>query len=213
MISMAKVIRDGSNDNLSFNHGVEGDTIDHTILALRKKQAKNVFAILLLSQGVPMLLAGDEFLNTQRGNNNSYCQDNEISWLNWTLTETHADMLRFVRHMILLRKRHPSAMRRRFFTGKAIDGKALTDITWHGEQLNTPLWRDPEVRLLAFTLAGLGADEADLHIAMNMSDQATSIELPVIKGRQWCLSVDTGQASPLDIIAPENQQEISGILM
>ncbi|NOT86314.1 MAG: glycogen debranching enzyme, partial [Methylococcaceae bacterium] len=172
----------------------------------RKKQAKNVFTILLLSQGVPMLLAGDEFLNSQNGNNNSYCQDNETSWLDWNLTQKNADILRFVQLMIALRKRHASIMRRRFLTGKTVEGKNLTDISWHGEQLNTPLWNDPEASVLAFTLAGLNHDEADLHIAMNMSQQLANIELPLIKGKQWCLSVDTALTAPLDISPPENQK-------
>lgn len=197
--------RDGCNNSLSYNHGVEGDTNDLGILALRKRQAKNVLAILLLSQGVPMLLAGDEFLNSQQGNNNCYCQDNEISWLDWTLAQKNADMLRFVQLMISLRKRHTSVMRRRFFTGKLVEGKTLTDITWHGEQLNKPQWEDADASLLAFTLAGLGDDEGDLHIAMNMSDQSISFELPVIKGKKWRLCIDTAQASPLDIVPLENQ--------
>jgi glycogen operon protein len=204
--------RDGCNNNLSYNYGFEGETDDPVILGLRRKQAKNALAILLLSQGVPMLLAGDEFLNSQQGNNNGYCQDNEISWLNWSLTRKNADMLRFVQQMIALRKRHASIMRRRFLTGKVIESKGLTDISWHGAQLNKPLWSDPDARLLAFTLAGLKHDDADLHIAMNMSDQAASIELPVIKGKTWCLSVDTSLPSPLDIITPDDQKTVNASL-
>src|SRR5262249_48445701 len=104
--------RDGANDNHSWNCGVEGPTDDPEVLGLRRRQAKNLVATLLLSQGVPMLLAGDEFLRTQGGNNNAWCQDNETSWVNWELGVKNADFQRFVREMIALRKRHPVLRRR-----------------------------------------------------------------------------------------------------
>jgi glycogen operon protein len=110
--------RDGWNDNNSWNCGVEGETDDPQVLGLRRRQAKNLMTTLLLSQGVPMLLAGDEFLRTQKGNNNAWCQDNEISWVDWSLKEKNADFLRFVRELIQLRKRHPSLRRKRFFRGE-----------------------------------------------------------------------------------------------
>ncbi|SJM96364.1 glycogen debranching protein GlgX [Crenothrix polyspora] len=198
--------RDGCNNSNSFNCGVEGATNEISILRLRRKLAKNVFAILLLSQGVPMLLAGDEILNSQQGNNNSYCQDNAISWIDWRKTQQNADILCFVRNMIALRKRHASIMRRRFLTGKLVEGRDIADITWHGIQVNKPLWDDAEARLLAFTLAGYDAEEADLHIVMNMSDQVIAVELPLITGKIWYLAVDTALASPHDNIAPEHQQ-------
>jgi len=200
--------RDGCSNNLSYNCGIEGDTDNTTIVALRRKQAKNVFSILLLSQGVPMLLAGDEVLHTQHGNNNGYCQDNELSWIDWNMTAKNADMLRFVQQMIALRKRHPSIMRRRFLTGGIIGGQNKADITWHGSEIDKPLWNDSEARILAFTLAGMESKEADLHIVMNMSDKNTTIQLPVIKGKKWCISVDTSQQSPHDIISPHNQKSL-----
>jgi Alpha amylase, catalytic domain. len=172
--------QDGCNNNLSFNCGIEGQTEDLSILALRRKQVKNVFAMLLLSHGVPMLLAGDELLNSQHGNNNCYCQDNELSWIDWNMTEQNADMLRFVQLMIALRKRHPSIMRRRFLTGKPVNGRGIAEIQWHGTEIDKPLWGDYDAKVLAFTLAGVEDDEPDLHVAMNMSDQQVSIELPVI---------------------------------
>ena len=116
--------RDGSDANYSWNCGVEGDTTNPAILGLRRRQARNLLATLFLSQGVPMLLAGDEFLRTQRGNNNAYCQDNETSWVDWSLAVSNSDFLRFVREMIALRKRHPALRRCHFFTG--------SDIAWHG---------------------------------------------------------------------------------
>ena len=197
--------RDGCSHNLSYNCGVEGDTENSGILELRRKKAKNAFAILLLSQGVPMLLAGDEILHTQKGNNNCYCQDNELTWFDWNRTKQNTDMLRFVQLMIALRKRHPSLMRRRFLTGKVIEGKNMADISWHGVELNKPLWHDPEARVLAFTLAGIQNDETDLHIVMNMNNECTIVELPVIEGKQWCLALDTSQQSPKDIILPQDQ--------
>ncbi|OYV19579.1 MAG: glycogen operon protein GlgX, partial [Methylococcaceae bacterium NSM2-1] len=198
--------RDGCSHNLSYNCGIEGDTNNPGILELRRKQAKNVFSISLLSQGVPMLLAGDEILHTQHGNNNCYCQDNELSWIDWNMTKQNADMLRFVTHMIALRKRHPSLMRKRFLTGKVIEGKNMPDVSWHGTELNKPLWHDPEARILVFTLAGIGDNEADLHIAMNMSDEIATVELPVIDGKQWCMALDTSLQSPQDIIPPQDQK-------
>jgi glycogen operon protein len=116
--------RDGSNDNHSWNCGAEGETADPQVLALRRRQARNLMTTLLLSQGVPMLLAGDEMLRTQQGNNNAWCQDNELSWVNWGLAEENKDFLRFVRELIHLRKRHPVLRRRRFFTGEFRRGDA-----------------------------------------------------------------------------------------
>jgi isoamylase len=117
--------RDGCNENYSWNCGAEGPTDDPTINALRRRQAKNLMATLLLSQGVPMLLAGDEFLRTQQGNNNAWCQDNEVSWVDWRLAERNADFLRFVREMIWLRRRHPALRRRRFFVGELSHAHAV----------------------------------------------------------------------------------------
>src|SRR4029077_9553238 len=129
--------RDGRDDNFSWNSGIEGDTDDAAILRLRGQRARNAVALLLLSQGVPMLLAGDETLRTQRGNNNAYCQDNDLSWLDWSFSPAARQMLRFTRELIALRKRHPSLRRPRFF---APDGD---EIRWYGETLEAPSWDDP----------------------------------------------------------------------
>jgi glycogen operon protein len=187
--------RDGHNDNLSDNCGVEGETDDAKVLALRKQLARNAITILLLSQGVPMLLAGDEVLNTQRGNNNCYCQDNELSWFDWSLVEKNADMLAFVRQMIALRKRHPSLCRRRFLSGEASDPTSRPDIVWHGVTLESPPWDDAEARVLAFTLAALEEDESDLHVIMNMSGHTQAVAMPDADEGAWQLSVDTGRYS------------------
>jgi len=125
------------------------------------------------------------------------------------MTNKNADMLRFVQQMIAIRKRHASIMRRRFLTGKIIESRGIKDISWHGAKLNTPLWDDSETRLLAFTLAGVEEDEPDLHVVINMSDEQTNIQLPVIKRKKWCLSVDTSQDSPNDIIRRPNQKPVT----
>ena len=147
--------RDGCDNNLSWNCGIEGETDNPDVLALRRRQAKNFFGLLFLSQGVPMLLAGDEVLRTQDGNNNVWCQDNEIGWFDWGSVERNADMLRFVRELIALRKRHPSLQRRRFLSGQPRKGSELSDISWHGPDAELPPWDDPDGRSLAFTLAAV----------------------------------------------------------
>ncbi|KXU86889.1 glycogen debranching enzyme [Caballeronia megalochromosomata] len=192
--------RDGSNDNLSWNCGAEGATDDPAIIGLRLRQARNFMAILLLSQGVPMLLAGDEILRSQRGNNNAFCQDNALSWMDWRLSADALAMLRFVREMIALRKRHASLRRRRFLTGQPANGQTHADVAWHGERLDAPAWHDPGARLVAFTLAGRVAGEPMLHIVFNMNDDARDIALPVLDTRNWRRIVDTSVESPRDIV-------------
>ncbi|WP_428354247.1 glycogen debranching protein GlgX [Methyloprofundus sp.] len=197
--------RDGGDHNMSYNCGAEGATDDANILELRRKQAKNSIAILLLSQGVPMLLAGDEVLNTQNGNNNGYCQDNELTWFDWSLTKKNVDMLQFVQQMIALRKRHTSLMRRRFLTGECAPGRHIPDIQWHGVDLGAPQWLDSESQVLAFTLAGFIDNEADLHVILNMSENELDMQLPIDEDRNWHLAIDTALNPVLGIITPENQ--------
>ncbi|MET0986153.1 MAG: isoamylase [Steroidobacteraceae bacterium] len=197
--------RDGNNDNLSWNCGVEGETTDVSVLELRRRQAKNFMAVLMLSQGVPMILAGDEVMRTQAGNNNAYCQDNELSWFDWRLVDTHRDMLRFTRELIALRKRHPSLCRRRFLTGLARRNDPLPYVTWHGERLHQPSWHDPENRLLAYTLAGSSEDEKPLHIILNMWWEPRTVDVPSLPGCAWRLAVDTALVSPDDVRPLEEQ--------
>ena len=192
--------RDGHNDNLSWNCGIEGHTDDPRILDLRQRQAKNLVAILLLSQGVPMLLAGDEVLRTQHGNNNCYCQNNELAWFDWRLVEKNRAMFEFVSGMIDFRKRHACLRHNRYLTGEKRQGQRLPDITWHGLHLNDPPWDDPGAQVLAYTLAGTTEAEADLHIMLNMGVESRRFELPVLDGRCWVKVVDTA-AQPG---APEN---------
>jgi glycogen operon protein len=200
--------RDGTGDNLSWNCGAEGETDDPEVLALRRRQAKNFMALLFLSQGVPMILAGDEVLRSQRGNNNAYCQDNALSWFDWRLAEANRDMLRFVRELIALRKRHPSLRRSRFLRGRPKPGQSRPDIAWHGERLDEPPWHDGGARTLAFTLAGIASGEGPLHVVLNMSDAGLEVSLPDLPGFRWRRALDTALASPRDVTPPEEQAAV-----
>ena len=200
--------RDGINDNLSWNCGAEGDSDDPNINSLRNRQVRNFMAILLLSRGVPMFGAGDEIFRSQRGNNNAYCQDNEISWFDWTLVNKHSDLLRFCRSMIWFRKMHRVLRRDQFFNG-SMNERGLKDVSWHGTKLNSPGWDDASARALAMTLAGFGGD-CDLHVMFNMFWESLDFELPIVPGRRWCQAVDTAQPSPYDIADPGCEPEVLG---
>ena len=200
--------RDGTNDNLSWNCGAEGETDDPAVVALRRRQVKNFIAILMISRGVPMLLAGDEILRTQRGNNNAWCQDNELSWFDWSLVETERGMLEFVRGMIALRRRHSSLVHNGFFTGKAVPGRDIPDIAWHGMRLNEPAWHDNTTQFLAFTIAGLTANEEDLHVILNMSDVGMDAPLPPAPGRDWYLVVDTSDSGTTGIFPQRHEHPV-----
>jgi glycogen operon protein len=198
--------RDGMDENYGWNCGVEGPTDNPQVLEVRRRQAKNLLLTLFLSQGVPMLLAGDEFLRTQRGNNNAYCQDNEISWVDWTLAETNADFLRFVRELIALRKRHPALRRRGFFRGAGPDRLLRADIVWHGLEPNRPDFSSKS-QVLAFSLDGglTGREpDRDFYVACNGGREPRTFRVPPApSGRPWRRAVDTAQASPTDIVGPD----------
>jgi glycogen operon protein len=195
--------KDGLNENFSWNCGVEGLTKDETVLSLRRRQARNLLATLLLSQGIPMLLAGDEFLRTQRGNNNAWCQDNEVSWVDWSLAETNADFLRFARMMIALRKRHPALRRRTFLRGTGPGRNVAPDIIWHGVEPNTPDF-GPGSRVLALALDGsqTGREpDRDIYLAFNAWKEGLEFRIPRSpSGRPWRRAVDTFLPSPEDIV-------------
>ena len=144
-------------------------------------------------------------LRSQRGNNNAWCQDNPIGWFDWSLPKRNAEMLRFVRGLIALRKRHPSLRRRRFLSGQSSAGAELPDIAWHGTRLDAPGWDDPTCRVLAFTLARVAPGGAHLHVVINMSEKAQSFELPNIEQTVWYRAMDTGRASPMDLLPPTDQ--------
>ena len=193
--------RDGIDDNLSWNCGVEGETDDPEIENLRKRQIKNFVAILLLSQGVPMICAGDEVRRTQKGNNNGYCQDNEISWFDWKLLKKNSEIFRFFKLMIAFRKRYGSLCRRGFFNGE-VNERGLADISWHGTKLFQPGWDDPNARAFSCTLGGFDG-AVDIHLIFNMHWEALDFEIPQIEGgRNWYKVVDTAEPSPTDILDP-----------
>jgi glycogen operon protein len=200
--------RDGDNQNHSRNYGVEGATDDPAVNAIRLKQVKNFMAVLMLSQGVPMILAGDEVLRSQQGNNNGYCQNNALSWFDWNLVKKNQEMFRFTKGMIQLRKRHPCLMQRQYLSGEKTAVSDRQDITWHGLQLNEPQWADPSYRVLACTLSRVEVEEEDLHIILNMSEDNLSMALPELKLRTWHLAVNTARSISEDIIEPEQQQVI-----
>jgi isoamylase len=157
---------DGENHNNSWNCGVEGPTGDPAVVALREQQKRNLLATVFLSQGVPMLLAGDEMGRTQGGNNNAYCQDNDTSWVQWTLTAEQLDLTAFVRYMVRLLEQQPVLKRRRFFQGRSIRGGDVKDITWFepgGDEMSDAVWSSPHVRHLGVRLVGTEIEETDEH--------------------------------------------------
>ncbi|HEY8540468.1 MAG TPA: glycogen debranching protein GlgX, partial [Steroidobacteraceae bacterium] len=149
--------RDGHEHNRSWNCGVEGPTEDPQINELRVRQMRNLLATLLVSQGTPMLLAGDEFARTQKGNNNAYCQDNEISWVDWRLAETNEHLVRFVRKLTLIRRRYPILRRSRFLSGEMNEELGIKEVTWvnaTGEEMEAEQWSDPMMRCFGMLLDG-----------------------------------------------------------
>ena len=195
--------RDGVDDNMSWNCGAEGPTDDPAINALREQQIRNFATLLMLSQGVPMFVMGDEVRRTQGGNNNAWCQDNPIGWFDWTQTQTEAGMLRFWSELIAFRKSHPAVHRARFFSG-AMNERGMPDISWHGTKLNEPGWNDPHARALAWTVAGSLA-HSDIHVMVNMFWEPLTFEIPQIYERAWYTAVNTALPSPQDINAPGNE--------
>jgi isoamylase len=189
--------RDGSDDNLSWNCGAEGPTDDPAIEALRNRQVKNFIALNLLAAGTPMLLMGDEVRRTQRGNNNAYCQDGEISWFDWSLLERHGDIHRFVKELNAFRQRRDVVAERATLSLNQLLERA--GIEWHGVALNRPDWSEHS-HSLAFTLRSLGAGFL-LHGMFNAYWEPLTFELPPLpEGRQpWRRCIDTALPSPDDI--------------
>ncbi|MGH8177964.1 MAG: glycogen debranching protein, partial [Steroidobacter sp.] len=197
--------RDGENHNRSWNCGVEGPTDDPEILALRQRQTRNLLTTLFLSQGVPMLLAGDESGRTQQGNNNAYCQDNELTWLNWTLRRDDQALLSFTRALIRLRCSHRVFRRRRFFQNRAIRGDAVRDIVWldpSGSEMTEQQWRESFARSLGVFLSGRGLNEqdergqivvdSDFVLLVNAHHEAVEFHLPAQpEDVHWRLRLDT----------------------
>lgn len=183
---------DGSADNRSWNGGWEGDIgAPAAVLALRRRQVKNFCALLLLANGLPMFVAGDEFMNTQRGNNNPYNQDNEITWLDWDLLEQNRDVFRFFKHMIAFRKAHPSISRSRFWR---------EDVRWYGSGRDTDL--SPESHTLAYCLLGAAERDDDLYVMVNAGVEDVRFTVQGRGAGEWQRVVDTGRPTPEDIAEP-----------
>jgi glycogen operon protein len=185
---------DGDSANHSWNCGHEGPTDDPEVLSLRRRQVRNALLLLMMSHGVPMLLAGDEVGRTQRGNNNAYCHDSDLSWFNWNDLATHADLLRFTRRVIAFRHAHPVLRRRWHVTGHA-HGALFPDVSWHGVRAWTPDW-SPHSRLLAVMYYA----EADcVYLAANAHWEGHELELPELPDHlAWHLFADT-YAEPLAV--------------
>ncbi|MBX3303726.1 MAG: glycogen debranching protein GlgX [Nitrospira sp.] len=209
--------QDGTNDNDSWNCGVEGPSNDPVILRLRERQKRNFLTLLFLSQGVPMLCGGDEIGRTQKGNNNAYCQDNEISWFDWTLDRAQSDLLAFVRHLIAFRKRHPVLRRRRFFQGRHIRGSEVKDLSWFrpdGKEMTDEDWNAGYAKSLALRLAGDAIAERDqkgrpivddtLLVLLNAHHTPLAFTLPAHKrGIRWHPVLDTA-------LSGENGKQVTG---
>jgi glycogen operon protein len=194
--------RDGDNNNYSSNYGVEGPTRSQAINELRTRQAKNFLASLLLSQGVPMILSGDEVLRTQKGNNNAYCQDNTISWFDWSLVEKNAEMLRFVQALIAFRRRQPNVRRGSFLTGKAAVPGQMPDVSWYSPSGKYIEWAANGPSLTSvFGTSGL--DDPAARAVMIMlhagNDRQRFVVPPPAANINWRLFVNTAAPSPDDI--------------
>jgi glycogen operon protein len=199
---------DGESHNRSWNCGVEGPTDDPEVSSLRLRQQRNFLTTLLVSQGVPMLLHGDELGRTQGGNNNGYCQDNEISWVDWELGEEQGDLLNFTRRLIELRREHPVFHRRRFFAGSADHGgrSDVGDIEWFepsGQQMDDESWANGYARSMAVFLNGAAIPEPDTRgqrivddsflVLFNGHDESLRFTLPDEDyGQSWLVDIDTG---------------------
>ena len=196
--------RDGNDNNRSWNCGAEGATDDEDVNALRERQKRNFLATLLLSQGIPMIVAGDEIGRTQGGNNNAYCQDDEISWVDWTMTPRREALLDFTSALIGLRRAHRTFRRRKFLTGNEVGARRVKDVAWlkpDGLEMAPGDWEPDHVRCLGVYLAGGGIDDVDPHghaivdddflVLFNADSGDQGFTLPDLPGGAWNLVVDT----------------------
>lgn len=197
--------RDGDNNNNSANYGVEGPTRRKAVERVRLRQIKNKLSTLLLSQGVPMMLSGDECRKTQRGNNNAYCQDNELSWFDWTLVEKNADLVRFCRGLIGFRRRQPTVRRKYFLSGQPAGTSGLLDVNWYSALGTAVDWKAHGHTLVCLLTSPGPAEDAeglgrDVLLLFNASPGTHEFIIPPIaKGTRWRLLVDTAADSPDDI--------------
>ena len=193
--------RDGTDANYSDNCGVEGPSQDPAVESMRNRLIKNFVLTLFISRGVPMLLGGDEFRRTQRGNNNAYCQDNEVSWFDWSLLEKHKEIRRFTRGMIAFRRAHPALRRETFYTD--------SDIKWFAPNGAAPDWSDHLQKSFACLI--LGQTEPDLFILFNADTRSVDFSIPALPaGKIWRLAVDTSRAAPDDLFDPGREPSMQG---
>ena len=200
--------RDGENNNDSCNYGVEGATSNSKINIIRNRQIKNFFATILLSQGLPMLLGGDEMKRTQNGNNNAYCQDNKTSWFDWSLLDKNKEIFDFVKKVIDIRKKHIVFRRSKFFKGQRIPGTRNKDITWYtpaGKEMTTEDWHNPKNKTLVFKISGEAGDnfhldkegnatpDKNFFVIMNADTKKYSCIVPIPKPpyKNWHVVFDT----------------------
>jgi isoamylase len=197
--------QDGSSDNRSWNCGVEGPTDDAAVNALRERQLRNFLATLLFSQGTPMMLAGDEFARTQQGNNNAYCQDNEISWVNWDIDNKGNALIGFVQKLTALRRQYPILRRNRFLTGKYVKEVEAKDLSWinaNGSEMTAEQWQDPVMACFGMLLDGKAqatgirksSKDATLLLVLNSHSDVVEFTLPQYAGGgHWSLLIDTNR--------------------
>jgi glycogen operon protein len=207
--------RDGCDNNNSANYGIEGPTNDVTISALRLRQMKNLITTLMVSLGTPMILGGDEIGRTQRGNNNAYCQDNDISWYDWSLLSKNSELYRYVKEIITFRRRHPGFMRPEFYSGRDGNYNAIPDIVWFDENGSPPDWEKIGCRLslrMDGTKADILADRDDNDFFIMFNSGQNDVMFKVcdpLSGKKWVRVVDTGLASPNDILAPGSEAALN----
>lgn len=198
--------RDGTDDNASWNCGVEGDTDDPQIMTLRKKMIKNALGCLLLSAGTPMMLYGDEMLRTRHGNNNPYCQDNELSWIDWNWTGEHQEIFNFVKKAIAIRKHYRVLERKEFFSGEDTDGDMIPELSWFDANLQTPQWDDPQTKIICYQFQQPDPTNPEGHyylfFILNASHETQNIMLPQHPSKKWSRLVDTALMVGEDIISP-----------
>jgi len=206
--------QDGHDHNVSWNHGAEGETDDPQIRELRMRQMRNLLATLMLSQGTPMLLAGDEFGRTQGGNNNAYCQDGEIGWIDWDFSDEGRELLAFTRYLISLRRHYPILERGRFMTGELNENLGIKDVTWltpAAEEMGVEHWHDGEVKAIGVVLNGhaqptgicrYGSD-VTVFLALNAGDQDIDFVLPDVPGgSEWRRRVETFDPGAANVRCP-----------
>jgi glycogen operon protein len=191
--------RDGSSENFSANYGVEGPSDDPAIEAVRIRQIKNFLLTVAISRGVPMLLGGDEFRRSQGGNNNAYCQDNEVSWVDWSLPARHSEVFQFAQGMLAFRRAHPVLSQESFYSAE--------DVLWFNASGKSPDWFNPRQRCLACLIRS--QDAADLFLMFNAGTEAVAFVVPPLPSPgTWRIAADTAQPVQQDFYRPGDETEL-----